>query len=156
MKLTQKALKTHVRKMIDSGNLDNEYLSDLFTYHPRREEKIRGREISHWRVCDNNRGIEVVFTNGTCDTVSWITMIKAKCTGKQKTVDSSHRQDVISAFRREVQYQADDFRAREGVSDTVNYHTGHDYVNGERFIEILKTFSHAKKIFNLRFSKLIN
>lgn len=146
MKLTQKAIKEHVRAMIDSGTLDNDYMNDLFMYHPRRVKKMQGREISDWRVCDLNRGIEVVFTDGTCDTVSWHKMAKAKSQGKQKAADASRRQDVIAAFRREVQYQADQFRAREGVGDTVNFHTGHDYVNGDRFVEILKHFLQEKKI----------
>ena len=104
MKLTQKAIKEHVRSMINSGSLDDEYLTDLFSYHPRYTEKMRGRTISHWRVCDANRGIEVVSKNGTCDTVSWHTMTKARCQGNQKTVQDSHRQKVVWAFRREVKY----------------------------------------------------
>ena len=140
MKLTQTSIKNHIRAMIDSGTLDDGYLTDLFMYHPRCVEKMRGRTISHWRICDSNRGIEVVFTNGTGDTVSWNTMAKARCKGKQEVKAACHRQNVVSAFRREVKYQADEFRAWSGVSDSVNFHVGHDYVKGDRFVEILKKF----------------
>lgn len=140
-KPTQKSLKAKIRLMIDTNKLDNDFLTMLFQTHPRVREKCRGRAIAYWRISDDNRGIAVVFTDETSETVSWNKMVQSYCKGTSFAHTKAKQHDVIKAFRREVAQQISDYRFEHGHGmDPAEWHVGHDYNTAHRFVELVKMF----------------
>jgi hypothetical protein len=94
-------------------------------------------------------GLRLVFDNGTTESVSWI-----ECC-RQAFIDSDTERegrrlsnavcDMKQAARNEVRDQIQVFRRQQqGHGDGRLDHVGHDYITGQRFEELLRTFVEAE------------
>ena len=131
---TQAAAKRDAQSICARANswlvgLDKAFFDDLVQI--ARPEKLAGTQIEGWR-CEVGNCLLFKPRDGNEDTISW-----NKCIQRAfKSRINQHRVNVREAFRHAVRGQVDDFRSRNPCE-----HVGHDYIRGERFIELVKSFT---------------
>jgi hypothetical protein len=147
---TVETLKTFVRNMLGTNRLDKRFLDDLITYHPELTRKMDGRTLLTYKVVTTHKvllGVQLVlvFANGGETSISWSDMCKqvfiVSDKGRAIRAIAKAIQTMKQSARYEVRVQIQAFRRRHpGYEDRHAFHVGHDFVKGQRFEELLRTF----------------
>jgi len=145
-------LKHWVRTMLSSRlDLDRQIFDALLEYHPERERKLRGRTVLRYTAVSmmNGMGLILVFDNGSTESVSWNECCRQAFLNSDRERErrrlSNAVYDLKKAARNEVWDQIQLYRRQhQGHGDGRLDHVGHDYITGQRFEELLRTFVEAE------------
>lgn len=153
---TKKALGAHVSRMRDTGTVDQRFMRALFEFHEHRVEKLRGRTVRRWRINGRRDGFEMVFTDGSVDTVSFRKLVKNAWQLHGKSPEQraailakNRRQTLVQGFKQAARHEIYDqirrFRTHCASADPkfangARWHVGHNYDASQRFEELLEAF----------------
>ena len=153
---TKKSLGEHVARMRDADRINQRFMGDLFKFHERYAEKLNGRVVSKFRLNHARDGFEIVFHDGSADSVSFRKLVKnawqtqGRSTAQKEIVISKNkRQSLVEDFKKAARYEVRGqirvFRAHRASAkpeflDGGKWHVGHDYDTALRFEELLENF----------------
>ena len=117
----------------------------LWDAYPVKEKKLRGRTLE--KFVPNWNGIKMKLTDGSYESISVRKMANFFLNpDNSRNIIQQHACEALKkAARNEVSSQTTGFRKKEALkfpdyADGNKYHVGHDYEEGERFIEIFQMF----------------
>jgi hypothetical protein len=141
-------LQDYVRKLFQSERKDLGFFKDLVSFHLDESILLNRELVDYDVVCTNasGKGMNLIFDDCSENKMhSWkkncIMVFLQNNAARRAYLLSNAVYKFKSAARNEIQDQIRNFRIScPGKEDTNLFHVGHDYVNGQRFDELLRTF----------------